>query len=125
MLSLTSFKSLAAGLLLSGLAVAVPAPSSDVAALESRGPGSCHRPDNRRCWSDGFDINTDYELHAPAGQKRHFEWTLEEAHNYTLRDGRTVPKVLLVNGQFPGPTIFADWGDEISVKITNNAQHDG
>lgn len=125
MLSLSSFKGLAAGLLLSGLVVAAPATGSDVTALESRGPGSCHRPDNRRCWSNGFDINTDYELHAPPGQKRHFEWTLEEAHNYTLRDGRTVPKVLLVNGQFPGPTLYADWGDEISVKITNNAKHDG
>lgn len=27
---------------------------------------TCHTPTNRTCWSDGFDISTDYEEHFPA-----------------------------------------------------------
>src|SRR5687768_4299720 len=27
---------------------------------------TCHTSTNRACWSDGFDINTDYEEHFPA-----------------------------------------------------------
>lgn len=37
-----------------------------------------------------------------------------------------VPRpVLAVNGQYPGPTIEADWGDTITVHVTNNMQYNG
>lgn len=38
------------GLLLSGLAVAAP---------------TCNTPTNRACWTNGFNINTDYEASVP------------------------------------------------------------
>lgn len=33
--------------------------------------------------------------------------------------------MMVVNGQYPGPTIFADWGDTISVTVTNNLKNNG
>ena len=30
--------------------------------------------------------------------------------------------MILVNGQFPGPMIEANWGDMISVTVTNDIQ---
>lgn len=32
---------------------------------------------------------------------------------------------LLANGEFPGPTIEANWGDIIEVKVTNNIEGEG
>lgn len=32
---------------------------------------------------------------------------------------------MLVNGQFPGPTIRADWGDIIEVRVTNKLKTNG
>jgi len=39
-------------------------------------------------------------------------------------DGVQVPG-LLINGQFPGPLIEANWGDWISVTVTNNLETEG
>ncbi|KAL1598800.1 laccase, multicopper oxidase, benzenediol:oxygen oxidorectuctase [Paraconiothyrium brasiliense] len=33
--------------------------------------------------------------------------------------------MLLVNGQYPGPTLEANWGDNIEVTVTNNLQSNG
>ncbi|WYZ39515.1 hypothetical protein EsH8_III_001429 [Colletotrichum jinshuiense] len=46
-------------------------------------------------------------------------------YDFTVSRGTIAPdgyerKVLLVNGAFPGPTIEANWGDWIEVKVTNN-----
>lgn len=44
------------------------APSADVSVasrdLFKRAP-TCNTPSNRACWSNGFDINTDYESSIP------------------------------------------------------------
>jgi FtsP/CotA-like multicopper oxidase with cupredoxin domain len=34
-------------------------------------------------------------------------------------------KAMLVNGQFPGPTIHAEWGDMIEVRVTNHLRLNG
>jgi len=51
-----------------GLSKAAPSPVDvDVVApreLAKRAP-TCNTPSNRACWSDGFDINTDYEASIP------------------------------------------------------------
>ena len=33
--------------------------------------------------------------------------------------------MLVANGQFPGPLIEANWGDEISVTVTNGLEVEG
>jgi FtsP/CotA-like multicopper oxidase with cupredoxin domain len=31
----------------------------------------------------------------------------------------------VVNGQYPGPTIYANWGDWVVVHVQNNLQNNG
>jgi FtsP/CotA-like multicopper oxidase with cupredoxin domain len=33
--------------------------------------------------------------------------------------------VLTFNGTMPGPTIFADWGDNLIIHVTNNLETNG
>jgi hypothetical protein len=46
-------------------------------------------------------------------------YTFNLARATIAPDGVSRP-VILVNGAFPGPTIEANWGDTIQVKVTNN-----
>lgn len=60
-------------LLLAGLGNAVPfttteddlTPRAELSELTKRAP-TCNTPSNRACWTNGFDINTDYEASFPA-----------------------------------------------------------
>lgn len=33
--------------------------------------------------------------------------------------------MMLVNGQYPGPTVYANWGDMISITVKNSLQNNG
>lgn len=48
---------------------------------------------------------------------RYYDFTLQ---NTTLAPDGVERPGILVNGQFPAPTIEANWGDWIQVKVTNN-----
>ncbi|KAI1421139.1 multicopper oxidase-domain-containing protein [Xylaria sp. FL1777] len=115
-----------AGVLLAGLLARLgqSAPSQPN-ALGVRGPGACFSPSNRACWSPGFDINTDYESKTPPGIVRNFNWEVTEHDNWTGPDGRVKSKVMLVNNQYPGPTLKADWGDTVVVTIKNSLRLNG
>lgn len=50
------------------------------------------------------------------------------SYNFVIERGVLAPdgvqrNVLLVNGQYPGPTVEANWGDTIQVTVTNNIQN--
>ncbi|KAK3349185.1 laccase [Lasiosphaeria hispida] len=121
-------------LLLSGLGKAVPfSPSSSDqdldlsprAELVTRAP-TCNTPTNRACWTTGFNINTDYEASFPAtGVVRNYNFVITEHDNWVGGDGVPKKKAMLINGQFPGPTIRADWGDTIRVTVTNTLRVNG
>lgn len=115
-----------AGLFLAGVLVGVGhcAPSQP-GPLEIRGPGPCHTPSNRACWSPGFDINTDYEAKTPPGITRTFDWEVREHDNWVAPDGTVKSKVMLINGQYPGPTLKADWGDTVVINIKNSLRLNG
>jgi FtsP/CotA-like multicopper oxidase with cupredoxin domain len=117
-----SLSGLVTSVLFSTLAGAVP---SLLEEIQPRGPGPCHTPTNRGCWSDGFDINTDYEAVTPPGTLRTFDWEITEHDDWTGPDGVVKDKVMLVNGVFPGPTLEADWGDTIQVTIHNQLETNG
>ncbi|KAK4160889.1 Cupredoxin [Cladorrhinum sp. PSN259] len=55
------------------------------------------------------------------GVTRRYTFTIERTN--LAPDGVTRP-MLLVNGQFPGPTIHANWGDWIEVTLVNKIQGD-
>ncbi|PLB51300.1 hypothetical protein P170DRAFT_407094 [Aspergillus steynii IBT 23096] len=51
------------------------------------------------------------------GVTRHYEFTV--SRDFASPDGFN-KSVILINGQFPGPMIEANWGDMIEVKVTND-----
>lgn len=80
-------------------------------------------PNSRNCWSGGYDINTDFDTAWPTtGNTVSYDWTIT---NTTLApDGYSRP-VFAINGQYPGPTLEANWGDMISVTVTNQLADNG
>ncbi|KAL7272957.1 hypothetical protein RUND412_004209 [Rhizina undulata] len=78
---------------------------------------------SRSCWSDGYDLSTDYYSSWPStGVVR--EYWLEVQNGTAAPDGyeRTV---LTFNGSYPGPTLYADWGDLVRVHVTNALANNG
>lgn len=83
------------------LGAAVPTDNSSSACVNS--------PSTRSCWSEGFDISTDYYESVPdTGVTREYWFNIE--NGTASPDGVEIP-VMTVNGSLPGPTIIADWGD--------------
>ncbi|KAI4632662.1 hypothetical protein J4E80_000019 [Alternaria sp. BMP 0032] len=82
-----------------------------------------HGPQSRGCWNGDFSIDTDMDLHWPnTGKTVKYHLTISNATG--APDGFERP-ILLINGQTPGPTILADWGDDLEITVTNNLQSNG
>ncbi|KAK8013087.1 Cu-oxidase 3-domain-containing protein [Apiospora marii] len=58
-----------------------------------------------------------YQQMPDTGVTRTYAWTLTKQN--AAPDGVEVP-LILVNGQYPGPVVEANWGDWIQVTVTNN-----
>jgi len=122
-------------LLLVGLSNAMPSlltPEDTSLELAPRGglvkrAPTCNTPSNRACWTAGFNISTDYEANFPAtGVVRNYNFVITEVDNWVNpREGGTKRKAMLINGQFPGPNIVADWGDTVRVTVTNRLRING
>jgi hypothetical protein len=103
--------------------------ASPTASAQSIAPlaahGSCsNAPFSRGCWGSGFSVSTDFDTKWPdTGVTRHYN--LEVTNTTCNLDGTGDRVCLLLNGQYPGPTIFADWGDTISVTLKNSMQANG
>ncbi|KAK2042477.1 multicopper oxidase [Colletotrichum somersetense] len=121
--------------LLYGLAVAAP-PNSGVAKRQddpapnpddgNTGLKSCNTPSNRQCWVDGFDINTAYEEKTPdTGVTVEYTLVLTEPPTYKGGDAMDKNNAMIINGGFPGPTIKANWGDKVRVRVVNNLRTNG
>lgn len=96
---------------------------SSAAALTPRDSSCTNGPTSRNCWNNGFDINTDFAKEWPSTGKV-VTYELEMTHETLSPDG--VPRDMMVfNKQYPGPTIEADWGDIIQVKLTNSLKTNG
>lgn len=78
--------------------------------------------EDRSCWGD-YDISTNYYDVVPdTGVTREYWFNVE---NVTAAPDGVERIVLAINGSVPGPTIIADWGDEIIVHVTNNLTNNG
>jgi len=78
---------------------------------------------DRASWSDGFDLSTNYYDEVPnTGVTREY-WL--EITNITAAPDGYERVVLAVNGTFPGPTLYADWGDTVVAHITNRLANNG
>lgn len=77
------------------------APSSLLQPIEIRQDVGCNTPSDRACWSDGFDINTDFEAQTPlTGVVVPYTLTLTEETNWKGPDGVVKDLVMLVNGKY-------------------------
>jgi FtsP/CotA-like multicopper oxidase with cupredoxin domain len=45
--------------------------------------------------------------------------------NVTMAPDGVSREMIVVNGQYPGPTVEANWGDWIVVHVTNSLQNNG
>jgi FtsP/CotA-like multicopper oxidase with cupredoxin domain len=81
-------------------------------------------PTSRDCWSDGFDINTNVYTNTPStGQTVTYDLTIT---NTTCNpDGHAEKWCQLINNQYPGPTIRAQWGDTVRIVVHNDLQNNG
>ncbi|OLN81053.1 Laccase-1-like protein 5 [Colletotrichum chlorophyti] len=122
--------------LLYGLALAAPQSSTSGVSKRQDQPSdpnqgdsnsaSCNTPSKRDCWTNGFDINTDYEANIPdTGKTRTYELVLTEHSTYNKADGVNKNTAMLINGGYPGPNIKADWGDTVQVRVVNNLKTNG
>jgi hypothetical protein len=72
---------------------------------------------DRSLWCD-YNIDTDYESVIPnTGVTREY-WL--ELTQVTISPDGVSRTAMAVNGSIPGPTIVADWGDDIVVHVTNS-----
>jgi hypothetical protein len=70
-------------------------------------------PTSRNCWLPGFDANTDMYTSWPTGKTVSYDLTIT---NTTCNpDGQQKRVCMLINNQYPGPTIIANWGELSSV----------
>lgn len=78
--------------------------------------------EDRSCWGD-YDISTNYYDVVPdTGVVREYWFNVE---NITAAPDGRERVVLAINGSVPGPTIIADWGDEVVVHVTNSLTNNG
>jgi len=69
-------------------------------------------------WGAKTAQNTNPYQNAPdTGVVRQYDFTIARA---TLAPDGVERSVILINGEFPGPTIEADWGDTIQVTVHND-----
>jgi len=80
-------------------------------------------PATRQCWGNGFSVNTNYDNTWP-DTKKVVKYNLEITNTTMALDG-TSRVVYAINGQYPGPTIIADWGDTLEITVKNSLTTNG
>lgn len=86
--------------------------NTDLAGIEQRDPqadSACSNgPLTRQCWSNGYSIATDFDLkHPTTGVTVRYDLTI--TNTTCNQDGNGAKLCMLINGQYPGPTITANW----------------
>jgi FtsP/CotA-like multicopper oxidase with cupredoxin domain len=100
--------------LLAGLLarVAFAAPSPLVHEEKRQTPGcQFNSAETPECWDGVFNLNSNYYEERPQGKEKEFFFELTTMNMAPDGVNKTV---MAVNGQIPGPTIEANWGDTIS-----------
>ena len=100
-----------------GYAAASPFPTSPLTAdLKPRAACSGNTATTRSQWCD-FSVSDDPSVKIPdTGVTR--EYWLELTDVVVAPDGVS-RSAMAVNGSIPGPTLTADWGDQVIVHVTN------
>ncbi|KAF2194460.1 multicopper oxidase [Zopfia rhizophila CBS 207.26] len=90
---------------------------------KGRDYGCSHGRKSRNCWSDGFNVETDMDEKWPdTGKMVTYNFDIT---NTTMAPDGFERQMMVVNGQYPGPTIEAEWGDTIVVNVKNSLTNNG
>ena len=81
---------------------------------------SSHQCQGSPPWGNATAFNANPELPPDTGVTR--SYTFNVSRGVLSPDGVN-RSMLLINGQFPGPMIEANWGDTISVTVNNAIKH--
>lgn len=106
-------------------AAAVPAiPEHSLQERQTKDSACTNGPFSRACWKNGFSIATDFDQKFPTtGNTVTYDLTIT---NSTCNpDGNGDKLCLKINGQYPGPTIRAEWGDNVVINVHNKMQDNG
>ncbi|KAL9097158.1 MAG: hypothetical protein Q9165_000585 [Trypethelium subeluteriae] len=99
--------------------------TSSSASSTKSADGSCSNGAlTRSCWGNGYSIATDFDQKHPTTGNT-VSYNLEITNTTCNPDGNGARTCLLINKQYPGPTITANWGDTISVTVKNSMQDNG
>ncbi|KAI6823193.1 Laccase-3 [Hortaea werneckii] len=80
-------------------------------------------PNSRDCWYGGYDVETDFDNQFPTtGRTVKYDWTIS---NISMSLDGFQRWVLAVEGQYPGPVLEANWGDNVEVTIRNDMPNNG
>ncbi len=78
----------------------------------------------RSCWSNPYSIATNYDRTWPnTGKVVHYN--LEITNTTMNLDGGRARPLYAINGQYPGPTIRASWGDTLQITVKNSLTANG
>ncbi|KAB8277408.1 Cupredoxin [Aspergillus minisclerotigenes] len=70
-----------------------------------------------------FNVNTNYYSRTPdTGVVREYWFNIT---NTTADPDGVDRPMMLINGQYPGPTVEADWGDTVKVHVQNSLENNG
>lgn len=113
--------------LLSSTALSAALPSLSVPwkkdGIFARDSACSNGPFTRSCWEGGFSVDTDMDVKWPNTGKivtYNFEIT-----NTTLAPDGFSREMLVINGQYPGPAITANWGDTLVINVKNSLTNNG
>ncbi|KAK3329784.1 Cupredoxin [Apodospora peruviana] len=92
-------------------------------AGDSQKRGYCENsPISRGCWGN-FNIADDVTYTWPnTGVTRYYNFNVGLK---TLAPDGYPKQMMVVNGQYPGPTIEANWGDDVQVRVCNFLSQNG
>lgn len=92
------------------LSTALAAPFSDSPVLSTRDTCEFDSANSPTCWGN-YNLSTNWYDEAPdTGVTREYWFDIQ---NTTVSPDGYERMGLVINGTFPGPTIFADWGDTV------------
>jgi hypothetical protein len=80
-------------------------------------------PLTRSCWNQEFSISSDFDVRWP-NTTAVKSFSLEITNSTCNFNGQS-RDCLLINGQYPGPKIEANWGDIIRVTVKNSLTTNG
>ncbi|KAK3984189.1 laccase-2 [Cladorrhinum sp. PSN332] len=103
------------------LALSIP-PRDLRSSLHPRQSPCENTPTSRNCWGDFSTATNYYDVTPDTGVTREYWLSVEQG--LCAPDGYQ-RSCMTFNGTIPGPTIFADWGDNLVIHVTNNMSQNG